>query len=232
MNEKEFWSLIETSTQGQDDFFTNLKNKLIKYSESDIILFEEILRKKIIEADHFNVMIAQKIITGEVSDDSYLYFICWIICLWEQIYNEAIKDPDFLAHLEWIVEVDPDWEDILYISDEAFEEKTWREEDDNFPRNVCFDKWINYDESLWINTKWEDWEEKDLLERAPKLCKKFKYEEESTFSYTQSVKDRSTENINSLSEEEKEKNKKAVIEKYEKIEKEKWEQYKKDNNIK
>jgi hypothetical protein len=58
-----------------------LKNKLIKYSESDIILFEEILRKKIIEADHFNVMIAQKIMTGEISDDSYLYFICWIICL-------------------------------------------------------------------------------------------------------------------------------------------------------
>ena len=208
-----------------------MKNKLIKYSESDIILFEEILRKKIIEADHFNVMIAQKIMTGEISDDSYLYFICWIICLWENIYNETIKNPDFLAHLEWIVEIDPDWEELLYISDKAFEEKTWREVDESFPRDVCFDKWINYDDSLLINTKWEDWEEEDLKNRAPKLCERFNFKLDNNFSYTQSVKTKDSENLINISEEEREKNKRAVIEKYEKIEKEKWEKYKKDNNI-
>ncbi len=64
MDEKNFWLIIESINVSDNDSIVNIRNQLIKLSEEDIVKFEEILNKKIIEADHFNVMIAQKIMTG------------------------------------------------------------------------------------------------------------------------------------------------------------------------
>ena len=77
MNIKEFWKLIESSkSSNQQDFLDNLKKQLYALDNKEIILFEEILRELIIKADHYNVMAAEKIIEGWVSDDPYLYFRC------------------------------------------------------------------------------------------------------------------------------------------------------------
>ena len=70
--------------------------ELIQYKESDIVKFEEILITKIIEADNYNVMIAQKLIDWYVSDDSFLYFRAWLISLWKDIFENTIKNPDYL----------------------------------------------------------------------------------------------------------------------------------------
>ena len=173
MNEEKFWSIIEEhKNEDDDDFIKNIKNELRNYSESDLVEFEMILRKKIIEADNFNVMIPLKIIEGYVSDDSYLYFICWLISKWKKVYNETILNPDYLADL---IDINTEayLEDLLYVSTEIYADKTKKEEDDSFPRNVCIDKWIDYDSTLLINTKGEDWTEEDLPTRAPKLFKLF-----------------------------------------------------------
>jgi len=60
----------------------------VKYVIAEqIIEFEIIFRRLIIEVDEFKIMGAQKIIEGYVSDDSYLYFRCWLIGKGEKIYT-------------------------------------------------------------------------------------------------------------------------------------------------
>lgn len=172
MNENIFWKIIESSSE-----YEEIISKLIKYDEIDIIKFEEILRNKIIEADHYNIMIAQKLIYWYVSDDSFLYFRAWLIFWWKDIFEKTLVNPDFLVEVFWenienIASIIPN-EELLYISDTVFQRKTGKwDDDDSLPRNVCFEKGIDYD-SFDLKTKWEDFTDNDLPNRAPKLFKIF-----------------------------------------------------------
>lgn len=176
MDSTQFWTIIEKAKNdnngNQDEFIGLLQEKLENLSEEDIIEFESILREKIIEANHYNVIAAQKIIEGFVSDDSFLYFRCWLISQGQKIFEDTIKNPDNLAD---IVKKNRNYEieDLLYVTTFAFEKKTGREEDENFPRDVCIEKGLDYD-MLPNQTKGENWEEKDLPIRFPKLFNKMK----------------------------------------------------------
>ncbi len=171
MDESKFWSMIEQasakSRYNSDDTARILENKLSKMSKSDIFDFERIMRQKVIEADHFNVMVAQKIIDGYVSDDSYLYFRCWLISLGRKAFYGVIADTDYLAPLVDKNTV-PDFEGLLYVATSAYSNITGKEEDESFPRDTMIDEGLNYDD-LSHQTKGEDWTEEDLPKRAPKL---------------------------------------------------------------
>ena len=143
-----------------------------KLSEEEIIGFESILREKIIELYHYDIIAAQKIIEGYVSDDSFLYFRCWLISQGQNIFKQTLNNPDYLAD---IVEKNRiyDLEDLLYVTTIAFEKKTGRKEDENFPRDICDKKGLNYD-LVFSPPKGDDWEEKNLPIRFPKLFNKMK----------------------------------------------------------
>ncbi|WP_162276840.1 DUF4240 domain-containing protein [Mucilaginibacter pedocola] len=176
MDEQEFWKIIDHSysvagdnKQKQDDIITQ---KLSAYTPEQIIEFEVIFRKKVIEADDYKVMAAAKIIDGVVTDDPYLYFRFWLIGLGEKTFKEALKNPDYLAD---VVDsgVEPDFESLLYVSTKAYMKKTGRQkEDESFPRDVAYEKGLDYDFGA-PPTKGKDWKTEDLSKLYPKLWEKF-----------------------------------------------------------
>jgi hypothetical protein len=174
MENTTFWQLVESTKQeakGDQQLQEQmLISSLEKHEPEQIIEFECILREYLIEADHYNIIAAQKIIDGYVSDDSYLYFRCWLIGQGETVFTNVLQNPDSLAS---IVE-DPyqDFEALLYVATEAFEKHTGRKEDDKtFPRAVADERGLNYD--FGSETKGEDWTENQLPKMLPKLWKKF-----------------------------------------------------------
>lgn len=173
MNEKTFWEIIRNalinSNGNQDEQGEIIKSLLIKQAPEDIIDFERILHRKIIESDNFKVMAAAKIINGWVSDDSYLYFRCWLIGKGKMVFEQALEKPDCLSqHIS--EDEDADFERLLYVSAEAYLEKTGDEE--VVPGDICCSEGLDYDFNP-PPTKGEDWTEEDLPKICPNLWKMF-----------------------------------------------------------
>ncbi|MVN76337.1 DUF4240 domain-containing protein [Hymenobacter sp. HMF4947] len=143
---------------------------LERYEPAQIIEFECLLRQQILAADDFKIIAAQKIIRGSVSDDSYLYFRCWLIGQGEETFTKAVYNPDSLADID-TEEVYPDFESLLYVATQAYHHKTGKkEEDETFPRAIAIERGLDYDGAT--ETKGEDWEEEQLPTLLPKLWAK------------------------------------------------------------
>lgn len=176
MDKTEFWKIIEYSIgKSNNDKSEQEKviiEKLATYNLEQIIEFEVIFRKLIIEADDFKIMGAQKIIEGYVSDDSYLYFRCWLIGKGEKIYTETLKNPEFLS--ENINEdEESNFEELMYVATTAFKIKTGKkEEDETFPRDIAIGKGLDYDFGA-PPTKGVVWKEEELPKTYPKLWEKY-----------------------------------------------------------
>jgi hypothetical protein len=174
MNQTEFWQLIDTTRHAAVDDATiheaKLTEELAQCSLTDIVDFERLLRQYILDADDFRIIAAQKIIQGWVSNDPYLYFRCWLISQGEQVYFEALRNPDSLAELD-ATQGDTDFEPLLYVADEAFATATGMEEDESFPRSIAYAQGLDYDGPT--ETKGEDWTEEQLPILLPKLWAKF-----------------------------------------------------------
>ncbi|RSK46271.1 DUF4240 domain-containing protein [Hymenobacter perfusus] len=174
MDKKEFWQLIEeakTAAYGdQQQQEASLISHLAQLEPEQIIGFECRLREYLLEADHFNIIAAQKIIDGYVSDDPYLYFRCWLIGQGETVFTNALQNADSLASV--MDEGYQDFEELLYVATEAFKQRTGKtNEDDTFPRGVASAQGLSYDSDS--ETKGEDWTENQLPKLLPKLWKKF-----------------------------------------------------------
>lgn len=176
MDKKEFWQLLEAAKDKAKGSQTLQEQTLIaslaQHSPEQIIEFECILRECLIEADHFNIMAAQKILNGYVTDDSYLYFRCWLIGQGEKVFLEALRDADTLAKVA--EEPYSEFEALLYVATKAYEKHTGKKEEDNedsFPREVARTRGLDYDSSS--ETKGDDWAENQLPKMLPKLWKKF-----------------------------------------------------------
>lgn len=174
MEKTTFWQLLESAKQGakgdQQLQEQLLISSLEKLEPAQIIGFECLLREYLIEADHYNIIAAQKIIDGYVSDDPYLYFRCWLIGQGEAVFTTALATPDSLASV--IEDPYQSFEELLYVATTAFAKHTGREEDDEtFPRAVASARGLNYD--FGSETKGEDWTESQLPKMLPKLWKRF-----------------------------------------------------------
>ena len=173
MNEEKFWRLIDDASP-HPEFSQYLEKELEKLSEEEIIEFECILREKIILANHFDIMAAQKIIFDYVSDDTYLDFRCALISLGQEKFEEIIQNPD---NLHKFIEPDenlyfPDYGDLFYIPTKVFEKKTGKKEDKNFPRDICSQRGLDYYKPAQKGRRWKG---SELSQRLPGLWKKFKH---------------------------------------------------------
>lgn len=176
MDDIEFWKIMDYSfavasgdKRKQEEIIIK---KLSAYSPEQIVEFEILLCEKLIEANDFKVMAAEKIIDGSVTDDTYLYFRCWLISRGKTDFINTLRQPEYLAS---VVEkgIETDFEGLLYVSTEAYKNKTGKKvEDDTFPRNVASDKGLNYDFG-GPKTTGTDWKEEELPKLYPKLWAKF-----------------------------------------------------------
>lgn len=172
MNKAEFWKIIKYSiAKSNGDKVEQEKNIieiLSSYNPEQIIEFEIIFRQLIIQADDFKIMAAQKIIEGYVSDDSYLYFRCWLIGKGQEIYIKALENPDLLSESIHQDE-ESNFEELMYVATNAYKIKTdKKEEDESFPRDVAIAKGLDYDFGA-PPTKGINWKEEELSTLYPKL---------------------------------------------------------------
>ena len=175
INTDKFWSLVDNAVRASngDEYLKEkyLTEELEKLSLDEIKDFEIAFRKCIIDADEFKIMAAQKIIEGYVTDDSYLYFRCWLIGLGKNAYTETLKNPDHLATIVNKKEI-CEWERIMYVATEAYSKKTGKEEDETFPRDFAINLGLDYDFGA-PPTKGTDWTERELPTMLPQLWIKF-----------------------------------------------------------
>lgn len=175
INTDKFWALIDNAVKasnGNDSIKEEyLIKELAKLSLEDITDFEIAFRKCVIDADDFKVIAAQKIIEGFVFDDIYLYFRCWIIGQGKNVYDEILKDPDYLSTLVNKGDL-CSFEELMYVATQAYAIKTGKKEDETFPRGTAVKKGLDYDFGA-PPTKGTDWTEDQLPTLLPKLWAKF-----------------------------------------------------------
>jgi hypothetical protein len=161
----EFWTIIESADEGI------MVDTLCKRSEQDIIDFERHLRERIIECDHYHMVAALRIINDYVSDDSYLYFRCWVVAHGRSAFENALQNADSVCDVLEDGEF-PDREELLYVATRAFEIKTGRSEDTSFPRDICISNRLDYDFNA-PPTKGSDFRDEDLPAICPRLWERF-----------------------------------------------------------
>lgn len=176
MDQKEFWKVIDSSVvvaKGDQQLQAKTIVQLLSaYSPQEIIDFELVLRKTIIAADHFNVLAAEQIMDGMINDGLYLSFRCWLISQGQKVYEETMKDPQYLVPLV-NMQTHSEFKELLYVSTEAYQIRTKQQKEDNtFPRNVAIANNLDL-EFTDYPTKGVEWKEGDLPKMYPKLWAKF-----------------------------------------------------------
>jgi len=186
MDTLHFWKIMDFGFEkGKYDYKIKEKlilEQLIKLTPEQIQEFEIIFQQMNKKASTWGLFAAQTAIEGGSSDDRFYYFRCWLISLGQKIFDETIKNPDYLASLD--IPFDEknggyycQFEELIPMADMAYEIVTKKDpsKDDGFPRSHADKLGLFYDCGTdMIGTEWESTEE--LLKIVPLLCKKYKVE--------------------------------------------------------
>lgn len=132
MNKELFWKIIgeakEKSGVSLELRNTLLVNELSLYSPQDIMKFHSIAGQYVgMAEENLALWGACKVIEGYASDDTFLYFCCWLVSEGKDVYIAAMSNPDTLADISDIEEyVDEGhiFEYLMSVPFDAYEEKT------------------------------------------------------------------------------------------------------------
>ena len=161
MNTDQFWNLIETAGEGTTDssvLIDRLKNALASLPAEEIQDFETQLNQRLTESYRWDLWAVAYIVNGGSSDDGFEYFRGWLISQGRAYFEAALRDPQRAADR---AEFDAnECEDIIYVAASIYKEKTG--EYPPPPENP-----------IPLEPAGEPWEEDDLEELYPDLCKRF-----------------------------------------------------------
>src|SRR5262249_35439876 len=107
----------------------NLRHRLMKLSEDELHGFDRVFWELMDESYRADLWGAAYIIKGGCSDDGFDYFRAWLIMQGQQIYIQALKNPDSLAPRARRGQESGDefeFEDVLSIANAVYEARTGR----------------------------------------------------------------------------------------------------------
>lgn len=116
---------------------------------------------------------------GGCSDDGFDYFRGWLIAQGEEIFNKALKNPEFLAEYlseEYLEEDEfaPQLEEMLSVASDAYTyQKTGELEYDDDISTEFWNELEARGHEMKLPQIELDWEEEDLEERYPNLWERF-----------------------------------------------------------
>ncbi|WLV24083.1 DUF4240 domain-containing protein [Aciduricibacillus chroicocephali] len=129
MPDKTFWEVIDLIQLDADEPLEEAMEKLLSFSEEQIEQFEETLSRKLYNLDtkkHADGM-SKSVIDGEeyFSPDFFLYVRCLCVAKGKEFYEACLKDPSLMQGIDYEYE----FEELLELASEAYEEKTGHEMD-------------------------------------------------------------------------------------------------------
>ena len=121
-----FWEIVEMAKKKSGSDLDSrpeaLKSILVELTPEEIRRFDFEYRTKLIQAYRWDLWGAEYLINGGCSDDGFDYFRDFLISEGKAVYDAALANPDSLAALEDIEDVD--LESYRYAIDEAYEDLT------------------------------------------------------------------------------------------------------------
>ncbi|MFC8173739.1 MULTISPECIES: DUF4240 domain-containing protein [unclassified Streptomyces] len=146
MNEDAFWALIDElgSRPGtRDERLEWLEGELLRRPADESVAFQVRLEKACGTADtHALWRAANRIEGGHCTDDGFHYFTLWLVGQGRKAYEAVLADPDALADVpevralagrhrdDWDDDEWPEWEELDYVAQDAYDELTGQEDDD------------------------------------------------------------------------------------------------------
>lgn len=127
MNEDSFWKIVETariSWPDKEEVEKSLTSQLKYLSAIEIIQFKLRLETLLSAIYTSEMWCAAYIINGGCSDDGFEYFRCWVVARGRTVYYQSKSNPDSLIAELSDEEEDYEFEELLYVADSSFEEKT------------------------------------------------------------------------------------------------------------
>ncbi len=146
MNDDAFWALIDElsrRTGDRDERLEWLRAELTRRPESESVAFQVRLEKACERADTRAVWTAaNRVEGGGCTDDGFHYFTLWLVGQGRKVYESVVADPDALADVpgiralvgrhrdEWHDHEWPEWEELDYVAQDAYDELTGQEDDE------------------------------------------------------------------------------------------------------
>ena len=114
-----FWQIMDSAFNkgGFDNKIREqaILEQLIKLTPEQIQQFEIIFQQMNLKSSTWENFAAQTAIEGGSSDDTFYYFRCWLISMGRRIFEETLKNPDYLASLEIPIYDKKIWRNILLV---------------------------------------------------------------------------------------------------------------------
>jgi hypothetical protein len=162
IDDRLFWDLIQESRSASQDQFESLeklKDKLESFHPTEIRKFQKILLTKFEELNSWDLWALAYIVRRGCGDDGFDYFKAWVISKGESAFQSILTLN--LKKIAPLFDEDPQLEDLLYLAEEVYENKTG---DIMKPVSVRNQK-----------MKGLEWSEENLETRYPELSKLFEY---------------------------------------------------------
>jgi len=134
MDKATFWEIVESAKSAapsKDERPEALRAALEELSPEAIKSFQEAYIGQVYSAFTWPLWGAAYVMNGGCSDDCFDYFRDWLISEGQTVYEAALKDPESLAELPRIEEIE--LEELRYIADEVYEGKTGHAMEPTYP---------------------------------------------------------------------------------------------------
>jgi hypothetical protein len=142
-----------------------LRARLEELEAEEIVQFDRIFREYWAKAYTWDLWAAAYIIGGGCSDDGFMDFRGWLVSKGEEVFENALKDPESFVGVVNHDEEDCQYEGFQYVASQAWENKTGKSLHD-FPSD-------GLEQPLEpAGVRWSE-QGDDLERRFPKLRKKF-----------------------------------------------------------
>lgn len=174
-----FWEWIHNSKQHGEEQVEWLTEQLAKLDKEEIIQYEIEFMNKMAQSYTSSLWGAAFVLMGGCSDDGFDYFRGWLISRGEEVFNQVILNPEFLA--EYLSEDNlqedyfaPSLEEMLSVGSDAYTyQKTGLlEYNDEFNKQFLDEVEAQGYQYKMLDIEF-DWEEEDLKDRYPILWARF-----------------------------------------------------------
>ncbi|MEU3687076.1 DUF4240 domain-containing protein [Streptomyces narbonensis] len=146
MNDDAFWALIDElggRPGDRDERLEWLRVELTRRPAAESVAFQVCLEEACERADTRAVWkAANRVEGGGCTEDGFHYFTLWLVGQGRKVYESVVADPDALADVpgiralvgrhrdEWDDDEWPEWEELDYVAQDAFDELTGQEDDE------------------------------------------------------------------------------------------------------